>query len=269
MTARIILLTNTGMEGRALAVRMAERGCAPKLIVQEEAQEKYNYSWPSRVARKVFGDRSVDRIAHLRQPAEVRSLLAWERAAHDASNEWLREATRGLWTRADWPKGVPTMRAQSVNDPEIVDHLRSLKPDLFVVYGTGLLRAPLLQIPRSGTLNAHSSLLPHYRGVRSEFWQCANDDPRYVGITVHLVDAHVDTGGILFQVATRSTWPSDPYRLRAANVLATLDNYPQVVMDHLAGRIKPVAQEHTDAPAYRRRDVTLEARLVLKKRIAG
>lgn len=269
MATRIVLLTNPGPECRALAVRMVQQGCPPGLIVLEEARTQYPYSWPSRAARWAFGDAFVDRLAQRRLPMEQRETIAWERSSQLASTQWLKEATHGLVPNGNWPQGIPQLRTANVNDPATVERVRGLQPDLLVVYGTGLLRSPLLEIPARGTLNCHSSLLPHYRGARSEFWQCFNDDPRYVGITVHIVDTKVDTGDILFQHATRSTWPSDPYRLRAANIVATLDHYPMVIHDHLAGRSVPGVQGTTETPTYRMRDMTMEARLALKKRIAG
>lgn len=269
MGRKIVLLVNPGNECRALAHCMVQAGCAPSLIVREESVESYPYSWPSRVARKLIGDRLVDRIGQARLPAEVRKLIAWEGEMLSASQYWLEEASAALVPRTGWPDGIASIETRDVNTPDVVQRVAEEKPDLIAVYGTGLLRAPMLALPLRGTLNAHSSILPHYKGARSEFWQCYNDDPSAVGITVHLVDLNVDTGSILFQCATRGTWPSDPYRLRAVNVLATLENYPRVINEFLDGRIVPTVQGSSSTPTYRKRDATLEARLALKKRIAG
>ncbi|MBK8497701.1 MAG: hypothetical protein IPL52_02510 [Flavobacteriales bacterium] len=269
MGKRIVLLVNPGNECRSLAHCMVQAGCAPSLIVREETVERYPYSWPSRIARRLLGDKFVDRVGQARLPEDIRRLLAWEGEMRDASQTWLDEASAALVPGTGWPEGISTLDTRDVNAPDIVHRVAAERPDLVVVYGTGLLRAPLLALPVKGTLNAHSSMLPHYRGARSEFWQCYNDDPSAVGITVHLVDPSVDTGSILFQCSTRSTWPSDPYRLRAVNVLATLENYPRVINEYLGGLLSPAIQGPTSTPTYRKRDTTLEARLALKKRIAG
>src|SRR5262249_38597239 len=57
------------------------------------------------------------------------------------------------------------------------------------------LRAPILAVPRLGTLNAHMGLLPFYRGMNVTEWAAFNGDP--VGCTAHLIDAGIDTGPIV------------------------------------------------------------------------
>ncbi len=52
----------------------------------------------------------------------------------------------------------------------------------------------MLEMPTLGTLNAHPGLLPRYRGVDVVAWAVLNGDP--VGVSVHLVDAGIDTGRI-------------------------------------------------------------------------
>jgi methionyl-tRNA formyltransferase len=42
-------------------------------------------------------------------------------------------------------------------------------------------------------------ITPAYRGVHGGYWALANDDRAHCGVTVHLVDAGVDTGSILYQ----------------------------------------------------------------------
>jgi len=61
-----------------------------------------------------------------------------------------------------------------------------------------LIREPLLSLPRLGFLNVHPSLLPAYRGPAPLFWTF-RDGVRETGVTVHRVDAGMDTGPILAQ----------------------------------------------------------------------
>jgi methionyl-tRNA formyltransferase len=61
-----------------------------------------------------------------------------------------------------------------------------------------LLREPLLRVPKHGVLNVHPSLLPKHRGVDPLFWTFFHDDAE-AGVTVHVVDAGVDSGAIVSQ----------------------------------------------------------------------
>ena len=72
---------------------------------------------------------------------------------------------------------------------------RRLAPDIAIAAGTGILRAPILALPRLGTLNAHMGSLPFYRGMNVAEWAQLNGDS--VGCAVHYVDTGVDTGDIL------------------------------------------------------------------------
>ena len=267
MMDRIVLLTNPGIEGRALSHRLIGAGLNVVMIVSEEVTGLPDYSWPSRFARRALGDRSVDRLASAQLSGRARNTLGWEREKSREATEFLQRSLDQAGIPEEWPKDIEHFRTGSVNDAVTVQRVRQARPDLLVVFGTGLLRRPILQLPAKGALNAHSSLLPHYKGPRSEFWQCYHNDPRYVGITVHLVNEGVDSGAVLFQVATGADLPMDPYRMRALNTLAVIDNYAQVVADHLQGKIDPRPQGPTETRTYRFKDVTMDLRIALKERL--
>ncbi len=93
--------------------------------------------------------------------------------------------------------GVPCPKVAHLNSPEAVAALQSLDPDVIVLGGTRILRAPILEVPRIGALNAHAGILPTYRGMNVIEWAIHAGDP--VGITVHFVDTGVDTGDIVLR----------------------------------------------------------------------
>lgn len=87
----------------------------------------------------------------------------------------------------------------SVNGPETRTLLRSMAPDVVVVNGTRIIgRATLETIP-CPVLNLHTGITPQFRGVHGAYWALAEGHPELVGTTVHLVDAGIDTGGVLAQ----------------------------------------------------------------------
>jgi hypothetical protein len=96
-------------------------------------------------------------------------------------------------------RGIPIWIVHSVNTPEAVRIISILGADFAVNVGGGILRKPVLDVPKFGTLNAHMGLLPFYRGMNVAEWAALNMDP--VGCTVHYVDTGIDTGAI---IATRS-----------------------------------------------------------------
>ncbi len=52
--------------------------------------------------------------------------------------------------------------------------------------------------PRLGAINIHSSLLPHYRGVHPLSWALIRGETK-TGVTVHHINAGIDTGAIIKQ----------------------------------------------------------------------
>lgn len=68
-------------------------------------------------------------------------------------------------------------------------------PDLIVFAGGNILRSRALKIPRLGVLNVHLGLLPEIRGMSSPEWSLLESRP--LGITIHYMNAGIDTGPIL------------------------------------------------------------------------
>jgi methionyl-tRNA formyltransferase len=79
--------------------------------------------------------------------------------------------------------------------------LSSLEPDLIFTTGFSWKFPPeLLNLPRLGSVNAHPSLLPRYRGPNPLYWHFVNNETNG-GLTIHRMDAQFDTGPILAQQA--------------------------------------------------------------------
>ena len=71
--------------------------------------------------------------------------------------------------------------------------LQAADPDAIAVFGTSLIRGPLLAMGRLGLFNLHGGLSPRYRGADCTFWALYNGEPENVGCTLHRIDAGIDT----------------------------------------------------------------------------
>jgi phosphoribosylglycinamide formyltransferase-1 len=87
----------------------------------------------------------------------------------------------------------------SANERGVASRLRQCAPQAVVVNGTRILSKKLLAAVDAPFVNTHTGITPTYRGVHGGYWALTNDDLAHCGVTVHLVDAGVDTGGILYQ----------------------------------------------------------------------
>jgi methionyl-tRNA formyltransferase len=98
------------------------------------------------------------------------------------------------------PKNVPIISVPSgrMNDPEIIDHVRRIKPDCIAVFGTGLIKEELLGMDIK-YINIHLGLSPWYRGTGGSFWPFFHKEPEYVGVTVFYLDLGIDSGPVIHQ----------------------------------------------------------------------
>ena len=99
---------------------------------------------------------------------------------------------------------IPAFRPIDPNTQIFVDNLEKLNPDLFIAAGYSIiLKEGLLSIPVRLAVNFHASLLPDYRGKHPVFWALRNGET-WSGLTVHVMDAGIDTGDIIYQVKIRT-----------------------------------------------------------------
>lgn len=98
--------------------------------------------------------------------------------------------------------GLPVLQPLRARQPEFLAQLAEFNPDLIVVAAYGqILPQTILDLPRHGCINVHTSLLPKYRGAAPIQWSIL-DDQSETGVTIMKMDAGLDTGAILTQRAT-------------------------------------------------------------------
>jgi methionyl-tRNA formyltransferase len=115
---------------------------------------------------------------------------------------------------------TPDYRVPSVNDEETIALLASLRPVAVLLQGTRIIAARVLDSVDCPVINMHAGITPRYRGVHGGYWALVERHPEWVGTTVHLVDAGIDTGQVLAQAT---------FTLTAGDTFAT---YPDLHLVH-------------------------------------
>jgi methionyl-tRNA formyltransferase len=93
--------------------------------------------------------------------------------------------------------GLRLFKPATLRDPDSVAPLREAAPDVMVVAAYGLiLPREVLEVPASGCINVHASLLPRWRGAAPIQRALLAGDAK-TGITIMRMDAGLDTGPIL------------------------------------------------------------------------
>lgn len=87
-----------------------------------------------------------------------------------------------------------------LNTEASVEFLRSIDPDVVLIFGSGLVKDPLYSSLPAQTINLHLGLSPRYRGAATLFWPFYFMEPPYAGTTFHYIVAEPDAGDVVHQV---------------------------------------------------------------------
>ena len=166
----------------------------------------------------------------------------------------------GVVTQPDQPKGrglklqsspvkeialqnkLPVLQPRRARDEAFIRELRELQPELIAVAAYGqILPKAILDLPRFGCLNVHTSVLPKYRGAAPIQWALLNGDTE-TGVTIMKMDEQMDTGAMLAieKIPIRSEDNAQTLHDRLADLGAAL--LLKTIPDYVAGKIQPCPQ---------------------------
>lgn len=129
-------------------------------------------------------------------PSGTAYVIAIPRTAPDVL---LAPSTGGGLVEQAWAAGIPVWVVRDLADPAVTAALAKLRAEAGIVACFSRRIPPeVLALLPLGVLNLHPSLLPDYRGPAPLFWQYRLGESQF-GMTVHLLDAGLDTGPILAQ----------------------------------------------------------------------
>jgi methionyl-tRNA formyltransferase len=97
--------------------------------------------------------------------------------------------------------GLPMQQPLKIRESAAVEAVRAAQPELIIVVAYGqILPQSVLEIPRLGCVNVHTSLLPRWRGAAPIQYAILHGD-RETGVTTMYMDEHMDAGEIILQRA--------------------------------------------------------------------
>ena len=102
-------------------------------------------------------------------------------------------------------KNIPIYQPNSLKDEEIKNIIKGLNPDLIVVVAYGkIIPKDIIDMPKFGIINVHSSLLPRFRGAAPINAALMAGDEKS-GVTIMYVAEGLDTGNIILAKETPIT----------------------------------------------------------------
>jgi methionyl-tRNA formyltransferase len=148
---------------------------------------------------------------------------------------------------------IPTYHISKVSDPETVDLIRSLEPDVIFVFGfSQLVSKEILDIPRLGCIGTHPALLPRNRGRHPLIWALV-EGLSESGLTFFYLDEGAGSGDILWQKPFSITLEDDARslydKIKALATIGIREFLPQLE----TGTAPRIPQDHSQATYWRKR----------------
>ena len=148
--------------------------------------------------------------------------------------------------------GLIVYQPRRAREPEFIEQMRALNPDVMVVVAFGqILPKELLDIPKYGCVNVHASLLPKYRGAAPIQWAVIRGE-KVSGVTTMQMDVGLDTGDMLLK--TEVPLAEDETGGSLHDKLSVLggDRMIETLKGLEAGTIVPEKQDDSQSGEYAR-----------------
>lgn len=97
---------------------------------------------------------------------------------------------------------IEIFQPKSLKTEEIYELIKQYNPDLIVVVAYGMIIPKnIIEIPKYGIINVHSSLLPKYRGAAPIHAAILNGDDK-TGVSIMYIDEKLDEGDVILTLET-------------------------------------------------------------------
>ncbi|MDF7825139.1 methionyl-tRNA formyltransferase [Pontiellaceae bacterium B12227] len=142
-------------------------------------------------------------------------------------------------------QGLAVMTPEKIGDPDAVQALEELRPDLLVVVAYGqYIPQRVIHLGKFEAINVHPSLLPKYRGSAPIQWAILNGDSM-TGVSIIYLAKKMDAGDILRQ----ETYPlsTDDTSVTLHDKLAVFGAalLLKAVEDIRSGKVKRIVQDES------------------------
>lgn len=231
MTKRIVMLAGKGDSTTILFHALDQAFGLENIILEED------------VPLRIFLSRRVKQLGLLTVIGQVLFKLTIVPWLKHRSRERLDEIYRAHGFSTQSIPDERVVRVRSANDKQTIATLKSLKPDVVVINGTRILSQRVLSSIPATFVNMHAGITPLYRGVHGAYWALVQQRPDVAGVTVHVVDPGIDTGGILKQAiiepTKRDTFVTYPFLQLATGIPLLKEALREILSGSLSLKSNP------------------------------
>ncbi len=244
---RYVLLTADQPQHRYVAHELAERVTLQAIVVEEVGEPLSLRRAVQRYSIPVVASKVLRRLFH----AAIRDRRAREKALGTLFGE------RGR----SFPQHVPLNQVPSMRSDDAMQAVRALRPDVLLIYGTGIVPDRILSLARIVSVNLHTGLSPNYRGCASHVWPFVNKDFDRIGVTVHECTNNVDGGDIFATQAVPLRPGDDLHTVFGRCVLAGAELFGRIAQSFEGQMPRGIQQDLTKGREYRASELGLGTEL--------
>lgn len=163
-------------------------------------------------------------------------------ATHFAARKKSEEEFFGEY---DFPEDVPVWKIKhgEINSLSASSTIKEIAPDMILLFGTSIIRDPLLKNFSGRIINLHLGLSPYYKGSATNLFPYYFNEPECVGASFHLATSEVDAGAVLHQMRPEISVSDSLHSIGNKTILKAGEVLPEVVESYFGGNVTPIQQD--------------------------
>lgn len=151
--------------------------------------------------------------------------------------------------------GVLHISPGTLNSDRTLEFLTGAGVEVVAVFGTNLIKEPLLGLFGGRLINMHLGLSPYYRGTGTNFYPLLNEEPQYVGATIQVIDRGIDSGPIIRHTRPSIVADDGPHTIGCKAIMAGIEGLIVSLEEFGEDKLRPVPQWKVPNPRlYLRQD---------------
>lgn len=156
----------------------------------------------------------------------------------------------------------------TINKEENVEFIKTLNPRAIAIHSTSIIGYELISAFPKRIINLHAGLSPYYRGSGTNVWPFYNKELEFVGMTVHYIDAGIDSGGIIIQGRPQFEKGDNTHTIGCKNVILGTDLIIKVIKKYLnEGTLPEVKQDKTKGRLYLKKQFSDDTIIKIRKNL--
>lgn len=160
---------------------------------------------------------------------------------------------------------IDTGTASSIS---VFEWVNKFSPDYILLYGSSIIKDPILSAYHNRIINLHLGLSPYYKGAATLFWPIVFYEIQCIGTTFHLASMKVDDGAIIHQLRPLLAPDDTIYTSGCKAMRASFRIAPDVIRKYWSNNLSSFSRQSDEVQkVFRMKDFDEEALIKAKNNI--